>query len=368
MGAKIQTGKDWIITGFAGKPGQPDRVIDVINSGTTLRLVAGIAALAEHETRIDGDEQIRKRPMQPLLDALNKLGAECTSQKGNGSCPLSVKGVMRGGTTQIEGITSQYVTSLLLTTPLASGDTVIQVTKLNERPYVEMTLQWLSQHGIKLTYDSDLTEFKIKGNQQYQAFEKRVPADFSSATFPLCAAAITRSGVGLVGLDMNDSQGDKEIVNVIRSMGAIIDETATGIIVSGQELNGQEIDLNNTPDALPSMAVVGCCAKGKTALVNVPQARIKETDRIAVMAGELSKMGAQIEELEDGLVVHQSKLKGCEVDGRGDHRVVMALSLAGLVAEGTTVVKGAEAIQVTFPSYVDLMKQLGADMTLQSER
>ena len=191
----------------------------------------------------------------------------------------------------------------------------------------------------------------------------------------MCAAAITKSHVILEGLDINDTQGDKEVITMLKKMGAEINikehagQSGKLIEIKGNsKLNGAELDLNNTPDALPALSVVGCCASGTTTLKNVAQARIKETDRIMVMRKELSKMGAIIKEMPDGLVIRQSKLRGNEVDGHEDHRVVMALSLAGLIAEGTTKIATAESIDVTFPSYIQLMGAKMKKMEMDNSR
>jgi 3-phosphoshikimate 1-carboxyvinyltransferase len=193
---------------------------------------------------------------------------------------------------------------------------------------------------------------------------RTIPADFSSATFFLVAAAITGGRVTLRGLDMSDTQGDKAVIAMLEEMGARVTHSADGVTLEGGSLNGREFDLNATPDALPAMAVAGVCAMGETRLVNVPQARLKETDRIRVMYEELTKMGARIEELHDGLVIRNSTLRGAVVDGRHDHRVVMALSVAGLAAKGLTEIETAESAAVTFPNYLELMQTLGADVSL----
>jgi len=270
---------------------------------------------------------------------------------------------MRGGQAEVNGITSQYLSSLLITTPLLERDTEITVSNLHEKPYVEMTLGWLDEQQI--CYEREGWEcFRIQGKQGYHCFDKRIPGDFSSATFPLCAAAITPSKLLLRGLAMNDTQGDKAVVDMLELMGADIQITDEGVLVASSELVGQELDLNNTPDALPALAVVGCYAQGQTVLKNVAQARIKETDRIRVMAEELTKMGAQIEEMEDGLIIHQSNLTGAHVHGHHDHRVVMALSLAGMMADGETNIDTAESVDITFPGYVEKMVKVGARMQL----
>jgi 3-phosphoshikimate 1-carboxyvinyltransferase len=367
LGATITLGKNWLVEGFGGTPKPTGELIDVMNSGTTLRITAGMAALAPGETRFDGDEQIRQRPMQPLLDALNNLGAKCRTVKGNGCCPIIVGGTAKGGATAVSGMTSQFLTGLLVSAPLMAEDTEITVRQLNEKPYVEMTLGWLKKQNITVKYDQGLQRFVVPGKQKYTAFKERIPGDFSSATFPLCAAALTGSEIVTVGLDMNDTQGDKKVVAILASLGAEVAVVKDGVRIRGKKMLGREIDLNSTPDALPAMAVVGCMAQGITALVNVPQARIKETDRIKMMNQELTKMGARIKELPDGMIIEQSALKGCTVNGHHDHRIVMALSLAGLVAEGTTTIETAEAMAVTFPNYVELMNKLGAEMEMVEE-
>ena len=362
LGAQIDTsGADWIVNGTAGQLQEPTEIIDVGNSGTALRMAMGSAALlpASAKVQFTGDEQIRSRPHGPLLQALNDLGAKAVSVGGDGRVPLEISGQLAGGKTTIEATTSQYLSSLLLCTPLAKGDSEIQVAHLNEWPYVQITLDWLNSQGIRYEQEG-WQAFKIYGQQSYGGFRQRIPADFSSATFFLVAAAITGSKLTLEGLEMSDSQGDKAVADYLELMGADVEREDDLIRINAGELEGVEIDMNETPDALPAMAVAGAVAKGKTSLVNVPQARIKETDRIAGMAKELGKMGIRCEELKDGLVVHGGKLKGTQVCGHADHRIVMALAVAGLAAKGTTRVDTAEAAAVTFPNFVELMTSAGA--------
>ncbi len=364
LGADIKTGREWVITGFGGTPKVRASRIDVGNSGTSLRLTLTMAALQEKEIIFDGDDSLRTRPLQPLLDALNRLGARASSLRGNGCCPVSIRGKMRGGKTEVSGITSQYISSLLISTPLLEENTEIYVVDLKEKPYVEMTLSWLDEQQIRYERDEGWENFRVHGGQAYHQFEKRIPGDFSSATFPLCAAVVTPSELLLRGLDMDDTQGDKAVIGMLESMGANIRITTEGVMVRGSELVGRELDLNSTPDALPALAVVGCYAQGRTVLKNVAQARIKETDRIKVMAQELLSMGARIEEMEDGLIIYQSRLKGARLRGYSDHRVVMALSIAGMMAEGETTIDTAESISITFPEYAEKMSRAGARMKL----
>ena len=361
FGAEAETGGDWVITGTAGRPSIPENVLDVGNSGTTLRLFLGAAALCDGWTVFTGDAQIRRRPVQPLIDAYRRLGAEGFTTRGNGCAPAALRGRMEGGRTEIRAVTSQYLSSLLISAPLAGKNTEVRVLQLNEIPYVEMTLSWLDAQGVAWERE-EWRRFFVKGGQGYRAFERRIPGDFSSATFFLCAAAVTGGELLLDGLDMEDVQGDKAVAGMLAEMGAEIEALPGALRVRGRPLRGAEFDLNAMPDALPALAAAACFASGETRLRTVAQARLKETDRIAVMARELAKMGADIEEMEDGLVVRGRPLRGAAVDGHHDHRVVMALAVAGLAAKGETVVDTAEAISVTFPDFTDLMRRCGAEI------
>jgi 3-phosphoshikimate 1-carboxyvinyltransferase len=381
LGAGIDTSVPdlWRITGTGGRIHAPGEVVDVANSGTTLLIAMGSAALAEpgQATMFTGDAQTRSRPVGPLCDSLTDLGAKCVSLNNNGKVPVKITGRLSGGKTAIAASTSQYLSSLLLCTPLATQDTEIDVTLLNEPGYARMTLDWLDKQHIE--YENDgMRRFRVRGNQSYTAFEAAVPADFSSATFFLCAAALAGEQVTLLGLDFADSQPDKAVVEYLRAMGADISIEADSITVKASPLHGTDLDMNKTPDALPAMAVTAAFAAGTTRLLNVPQARAKETDRIRCMAEELGKMGVEVEELPDGLIINGGRVGGAgfqpaktrpgwpchNMNGRSDHRIVMALSLAGLVQDGPCVIDTAEAISVTFPKYVELMKSTGANMEL----
>lgn len=235
--------------------------------------------------------------------------------------------------------------------------TTIKVKTLNEAPYVGITLDWLDQQDIRYERDG-WNEFRIPAGQVYKPFDRVVPADWSSATFFLVAAAITGGSLTLEGLDTEDSQGDKAVVGMLEKMGCTSEVVPGGLRIEGRPMNGAVLDLNSTPDALPAMAVAACFAEGETRLVNVPQARMKETDRIAVMTSELLKLGVDVEELPDGMVIRGRRpgsFKGAMVDGHDDHRVVMALAVAALGCCGELSIKGAEAADVTFPGFFDLL-------------
>ena len=378
LGAQIDVQKDVIyVSGTGGRPDVPEDVIDVGNSGTTLYLAMSVAALGAGTMVFTGDDQIRRRSAEPLLASLRDLGADAYSTRANGCAPLIVKGPLTGGKTSIECPTSQYLSSLLLALPLAKNDSEIVVTLLNEKPYVDIMLRWLNEQSIQYSRE-DYDRFYIKGGQAYQAFDRTIPGDFSSATFFLCAAAITGSEITLEGLDMDDVQGDKAVVGILEEMGCAVDIIQSGgtLNIKGGELHGGAFDLNAIPDALPALAVTACFAEGETRLENVPQARLKETDRISVMAEELSKMGARVEELSDGLVIHgntaeehgggagagKPPLIGARVSGHHDHRVAMSLAVAGLAAAGETIVETADSAAITFPDFFEKLAELGAEI------
>jgi 3-phosphoshikimate 1-carboxyvinyltransferase len=362
FGSKIVEEKDgYIVEGFDGSPALPDDVINVGNSGTTLRIALSTAALAEGYTVFTGDYQIRNRPLLPLLNALTNLGASTISVKNNGRAPVVIRGRAKGGHTELDAVSSQFLSSLLINCPLLGQDTAVELIRLNEVPYVDITLWWLDKLGIKYSNNS-YKSFNIPGNQHYKAFNQTIPADFSSATFFIVLAAISGGRIELKNLDMTDPQGDKLVLKLIEEMGAEVVYTKDSIAVQGRKLKGIEIDMNSIPDALPAMAVAACFAEGETKLLNVPQARFKETDRIKVMHDELEKMGADIKELKDGLIIRQSALRPSAVSGHDDHRIVMALTIAGLNIKGETIIHSAEAAGVTFPNFAGLIKGCGGNI------
>jgi 3-phosphoshikimate 1-carboxyvinyltransferase len=349
--------------------------IDVGNSGTTLYLTLAAAALGQVPVRFDGDAQIRRRSAAPLLAALAGLGVRAESEGGNGCAPIVIQGPWKGGSISIECPTSQYLSALLIAAPLAPTGTLTEITVplLNEKPYVEMTLAYLDAQGIVYEKQADLSRFRIPGGNAYRPLSGPVPGDFSSAAFPAAAAAISGGPVRLLGLDPNDTQGDKAFFDVLQQMGCDTrwEENAAGrsntaapeaarpvlSIERSGPLRGGRFDLNNTPDMLPACAVVAAFAQGDTALVNVAHARIKETDRIAVMAAELGKLGVKVTERADGLIIHGTgaALRGGKIDSYTDHRIVMAFAAAALGASGPIEISGAESAAVTYPGFLELL-------------
>lgn len=348
--------------------------INTGNSGITTRFILPLLGLRENSDLpiiFDCGDQMRKRPIVPLVESLNNLGMKIIFLEKNGNCPLLVRGSLAGGATSVDGITSQYLSALLLSLPLAPSNSIITVKNLHERPYVEMTLQFLKNSGISFSHkkikNTDI--YKIQGRQKYSGFKKSISGDFSSASCLLSMGCLIPGEIILEGFDMKSPQGDKKLIEILQKMGADISVSKTKAkekirIRGGKKLTGISIDANNIPDLVPALAVVGTQAKGKTKIYNVAQARIKETDRIKSMSLGLARMGAKVEEHKDGVTVYESALAGHAVNGFGDHRTVMALAVAGMIAEGKTTVVGAEAVHKTFPNFYQLVKALGANIKL----
>ncbi len=357
---------DWEITGFGGAPDVPADVIDCANSGTTMRLVSGAAALADGTTVLTGDRSLRSRPQGPLLDAIADLGGSARSTRGNGQAPLIVDGPIEGGHVEMPGdVSSQFVTSLLMAGALTDEGVEIELTtELKSAPYVDITLDVLESFGV--TAEERENGYRVPGGQTYEPAdgEYAVPGDFSSASYLLAAGALAGGEEVVVEGAHPSEQGDAAIVDVLRQMGADVEwrQDDGEIVVGRSDLDGITVGVADTPDLLPTIAVLGAAAEGTTTITDAEHVRYKETDRVSAMAEELAKLGAAVEERQDELVVHggDSDLSGARVDGRGDHRIVMALSVAALVADGETTIEGGEHVDVSFPDFFDALGDLGA--------
>lgn len=367
LGAKINVTNDRIeIEGLNGKPNIPDDVIDAGNSGQVLRFITAIAALNNNYTVFTGDHSIRhNRPMQPLIDGLNGLGAFCVSTKNDGYAPIVVKGPIKFGITQLSGEDSQPVSAIIIAAAFLKGKTEIHVKNSGEKPWIDLTLSWLDKIGVKYE-NHNYKSYVIFGNAAYTGFKYTVPGDFSSILFPVAAALITQSEITLQYVDMEDAQGDKKVIGIFQSMGANIeydDKQHVLKINKTKQLIGREIDVNDFIDAVPILAVIGCYATGQTKITNAAIARSKECDRLACITSELRKMGAEIEELPDSLIIKPSRLHGTKLQTYHDHRIVMALSIAALNAQGETIVEDVKCVAKSYPTFREDMQKLGADIS-----
>lgn len=359
----IEDGNTLHIDGVASQPRLPDDIIDVGNSGQVLRFIGALAALIEGHTLFTGDHSVRyNRPMQPLMDGLTALGANCISTKDDGRAPLIIKGPIQAGQTELDGHDSQPVSGLIIAACFLDGVTDITVREPGEQPWVGMTLHWLDKFNIPYQNDA-YRHYRIEGGKVIRGFDYSVPGDFSSLAFPLVAAVITQSEITIEGIDFDDPQGDKILIEHLQRMGANIALKTDGLRVkASQQLHGIEIDVNDCIDAVPILAVAACFADSPTRLTNAAIARKKESDRLSMITAELSKMGAKIEEFEDSLTIHPSALHAATVEAHADHRIAMALTVAALTIEESTHIEGIECIEKSYPNFAEDMKALGASI------
>lgn len=361
FGAKIHIFPNRLeIEGVNGNITHTEDVIDAGNSGIVLRFCSAIGALSSHPVVITGDHSIRhNRPMKPLLDGLSQLKVQTASMRGDGYAPVIIQGPIQPGTVTIDGADSQNVSALLIAAAFATGPVEILVRNPGEKPWVDLTLSWLKN------YSRDGYErFVMDGNSRYPGFEYRVPGDLSSLAFPVAAALITGSEILIHNVDLDDIQGDKELIFLLQEMGAhfVIDsKNKTLQVKKSGVLGGCKADINNYIDALPILAVIGCFAEGETHIFNAKVAKQKECDRITGIATELQKMGAKLIATDDGLKIRKSDLKGTGVHSYQDHRMAMSLAIAGLGAEGETIVSPVDCVAKTFPSFLNDFQLMGAN-------
>ncbi|HID47488.1 MAG TPA: 3-phosphoshikimate 1-carboxyvinyltransferase [Methanothermococcus okinawensis] len=372
LGAKIHREEDrWIVEGNYNSPKTPDNVIDVRNSGTTLRILTGISSqISKGYAILTGDESIRRRPMGPLLDGLNQLGIVAFSSKMDNTAPVVVKGgKIENNLVKIRGdVSSQFITSLMMTLPFSQEDSkIVLTTPLKSAPYLDITVDVLERFGIKVSMLEEEMAFLVEGNQRYRPCDYKVEGDYSSASYILAAGVLLNSKIVVKNLFKNSKQGDRRIVDILKEMGADIKIKGDKVITEGPyHLEGISIDVKDIPDLVPTIAVLGCFAQGRTEIYNGEHVRLKECDRLHACAVELRKMGGKIREKPDGLIIEGvNKLKGARLNSYRDHRLVMAFTVAGLLAEGRTVIEGEESVKVSFPDFIPVMKSLGAKLTVK---
>lgn len=329
------------------------------NSGTTIRFISAMLALGTGTYRLDGVPRMRERPIQDLLDALQQLGVDARSESGNGCPPVIIRANgLRGGHVSIRGhVSSQYLSALLLACPFASGDTIIEIDgTLVSEPYVEMTIAMLQAFDLKIKV-SEPGKYVIPGNQWYGHCGYTVEPDASSASYFLAAAAITGGTVGISGLTTKSIQGDVRFLDILEDMGCTAYRGHDSIAITGGPLRGIDVDMNDISDTVMTLGAVACFAEGPTTISNVAHIRHKETDRIAALATELRKFGAEVEERADGLTITPRPLKGCAVDTYNDHRMAMSLALIGLKVPGV-VIRNPGCVAKTYPGFWQDLEKL----------
>lgn len=365
LGALFQRYPDkCIVQGTAGYIRTPENVIDVKNSGTSVRILSSIAAIAPRAnyTIFTGDESLRKRPMQDLIDALGNLGVDIVSSQSNGTPPIIVKGGFDGGQTDINGsVSSQFISSIIMAAPYSKNPVTLNVRgTFVSKPYVNMTLSVIKHFGIEYEYDTtnipEYSSYYIEP-QKYECADYTIEGDYSSASYMIALAAMMPGKVTIENLYKDSMQGDKIIVDIVKQMGAKVTQTETTLTVDGDgNLDAFDIDLGNAPDLLPTVAILMATANGTSHITGVEHARFKETDRVHNCAIELENVGVDVEELRDGLIIKGNPTGGT-VDSHLDHRMVMAFYILGLKT-GDVKIKNANCYDVSFPNFLEVMDNI----------
>lgn len=338
--------------------------VDCIESGNTLRFMLPVAAALGKNVTFIGSGRLPERPIGDYLRLFPEHGVRCVS---DGKLPVTIEGKLTGGRYEIAGnISSQYITGLLLALPILEEDSeIVLTTKLESKPYVDLTVKVLSDFGVAV----EETEYGyfVKGNQKYIQRDYTVESDWSQAAFFLAAGAIG-GDVTLKGLRADSAQGDKEIVEIIRRFGADIEINENGIRCRKLALHGTEIDVTDIPDTVPAIAVTAAFAEGKTVITGAERLRYKESDRIESVVTNLKKMGVQVEETRDGMIITGSAVHGAQLDGYNDHRIVMAFSIAALFASGETEITQADSVNKTYPAFFEDYNRLGGKADVIGDR
>ncbi len=340
-----------------------------------LFFVAGVAAACPGWSVITGDESIRtlRKISRNLFEPFEALGVQIISTKNDGMAPLLIKGKVDGGIAHMDGIGCQPVFSVLIASAFSQKPVEVFASNPGEKAYIDLLLYWFRKVGLDYeNVENKYEHYRFPGNKPPRAFDAEIPLEWSAPAYPLLAAILTpNSEITVRGMNWEDLYGDKQVISILRDMGASIRIDDDALTARTSELHGIEIDMNDLPDQVPTIAVAACFARGKTAIKNALTARWKECDRIAAMCRELSKMGANVIEKEDGLIIDQDgtwTLQPARLDGYYDHRMVLSLALAGMQIEGETRISDAQMVEKSFENFIPDMRNVGANLRLVEEQ
>jgi 3-phosphoshikimate 1-carboxyvinyltransferase len=366
---RVKGGRELLVRGCKRHPALSGKSVNVGESGTLLRFVLPLLSLTGRPVRVTGTGSLVTRPNAPVVDVLRSWGVDIHGRGRAHRLPIEIRpcGRLAGGLARVEGkVTSQVVSALLIAAPLADEDTTLLLdSRLVSRPYVDITIDVLAWAGVKVERDG-YKKFRVRSGQKPGVRgDFTVHGDYSSAAFLLAAAAATRSTVTVTDL-VNDSQGDRRILSLLKAMGANVRRRGDKVTVTGgAHLRGVDVDASDIPDLVPVLTAMGCLAKGTTRIRNVAHLVHKESNRLSRPAGELGKLGAKIKLGKDEVVIKHARLAGGKVSACGDHRIAMALAVAAIGQGLNLEITGAECIGKSYPGFVKDMKQLHADVTLR---
>ncbi len=362
LGAQVRRGEHtWMITS-TGRPRAPLGEVHCGESGVTLRFMIPIVSLTGSHAVLRGKESLMRRPIQPLVEAMERLGVKVIVESDS---VRLIGGPPKGGTVHIQGdVSSQFISGLMFAGPLMENGLRLEITsRLESRNYVLMTVETMRKHGMTVKTNREMAFFEIAPTQKYFPSEHEISGDFSSAAYPLSAAAITNSRLLVRGLSPTIHEPDTVLLDVLTRMGAKANYTEEGVLIEGAKLSSTDVDLRNSPDLGPIIAVLGSYAEGKTKISGARRLRFKESDRLAAIRTELNSLGAHIDETGEGLLVHgPCRLEGGRVWSHRDHRIAMALSAAALNAEGNVTVEEAECVSKSYPNFFEDLRSLGVEV------
>jgi len=363
MGAGIKEIEPGIVEvkGFNGRPIPHESPVFLGNSGTSMRLIAGIAALGNTPYTLTGDQRMCQRPMSELLDSLKMIQVEAKSRNPEGTPPVSIKGTSRkGGKTILDcSKSSQYLSSLLMVGALMEKGLTIALTGPPvSKPYIDLTIDVMNQFNVKAHRITE-TEYFVPGNQVYESGEFFVEPDLSNAGYFWAAGAVTgrEIAIDIDNIKKKSLQGDLKQIYILEKMGCSVLLRKNSVAVMGNALKGVDVDMSDTPDAVPAIAVVAAFAKGKTRISNIGHLRIKECDRIEAVSSQLIKMGIQVNQGPDFIEIQGGHPKGAFIETFNDHRIAMAFSVAGLVVNGMEI-ENETCVEKSFPEYWTLFDSL----------
>ena len=341
-----------------------NNTIDAANSGTTIRIVTAISALLDDEIVLTGDSSLKKRPMQPLLDALGSLGAKCNSSAGKP--PITVSGRIKGGKVTISGnISSQFISAMMIIAPKLENGILLNIKgKLVSKPYVDATIISMKKFGVNVRTEIPYKKYVIP-SQNYKSTAFTVPSDFSSLALLLSASVLVGENL-TIEISLGDMpQADEAIIDILEILGVIVTLDKNTIkIKSPKKLNGGKFDLSNSPDLIPAIAILALKASKPIEIFNVKHARYKETDRIAILARELSKLGIKVVEKNDGLILRNTgSLTGDNLNSENDHRLFMAFCIVGMYV-GNCTISDPESVEISYPNFISEMKRIGCKIFL----
>lgn len=348
------------VEGQSGHWPHPNAKLNLANSGTSIRFLTAMVALGHGEVSLDGVERMRKRPILELVTSLNELGARVTCRHADACPPVDVIGRgLAGGSVKMRGdISSQYLSALMMVSPFAASDVTITIVGPQvSRPYVEMTQQVMEQFGVNADLRNDARQVTVASGQRYQGREFDIEPDASAASYFWAAAAISGGEVRVSGLSRKSLQGDVRFCDCLEKMGCDVRYDDDGIVVRGSVLRGIDVDMNEISDTVQTLAAVALFAGSPTRIRGVAHNRHKETDRIGDLATELRRLGAEVDEHEDGLSVMPRQLQGADIETYDDHRMAMSLSLVGLRVPGVRILN-PDCTSKTYPAFFEDLGKL----------